>query len=84
MGLDEDTAAYLGQWKKTQLLELKMRGIGQTSDTPVANNEKGGYLDPRGFSRWFRDFCVENGFGEYKDTSVYRDNQGKYAGWKRT
>ena len=69
--------------KKTQLLELKMRGIRQISDTPVVSNEKGGYLDPRGLSRWLRDF-VENGFGEREDTSGYWDNQGKYAGWERT
>lgn len=84
LSIDAGTVAYLEQWKKTQLLELKMCGIRQTADTPVVSNEKGGYLDPRGFSRWFRDFCVENDFGEYKDTSIYRDNQGKYAGWKRT
>lgn len=45
------------------------------------NDWDGGLFDSRGYSRWFRDFCVENGFGEYQDTSDYKDNQGNCKGW---
>lgn len=40
------------------------------------NDWDGGLFDSRGYSRWFRDFCFENGFDEYQDTSDYKDNQG--------
>ena len=84
LSIDKNTVRYLVRWKKKQALILEMHGMKQTPDTPVVNSENGGFQDPRAFSRWFRDFCVKNGFGEYKETSVYRDGQGKYDGWRRT
>lgn len=84
LSIDENTVCYLVRWRKEQSLILEMRGIKQSLDTPVVNSENGEFQDPRAFSRWFRDFCVDNGFGEYKDTGVYRDSQGKYGGWRRT
>lgn len=69
--------------EKRAIPHFGMRGIKQSLDTPIVNSENEEFQDPRAFSRWFRDFCVDNGFGEYKDTDVYRGNQGKYDGRRR-
>ena len=69
--------------EKRAIPHFGMRGIKQSLDTPIVNSENEEFQDPRAFSRWFRDFCVDNGFGEYKDTNVYRGNQGKYDGRRR-
>ena len=84
LSIDEGSARYLARWKKIQMVDLEMHGVRQSADTPVVSTSLGGYCDPRDFSKWFRDFCVENGFGTYKIIEEYRDGQGKYGGWRRT
>lgn len=76
ISLDSEIVAYLEEWKRTQRIELENRkrrldredtdaiAILQTEKSPVVTNVYGGYYDPNIFGRWFREFCVENGFGE--------------------
>ena len=35
------------------------------------------FMDPDHYNRWFRDFCVKNGFGKYERVSTYRDKEGR-------
>lgn len=61
--------------------EIKM--TKQTPESPVVSNEVGGFMDPNIFSRWFRGFCVEYGFGSYGDTEKYVDSEGRARHKKR-
>ena len=67
---------YLDQWKELQHEELARHGITREGDTPIVHGirvveDEGGkravltHVDGHNYSRWFRDFCVDNGFGEY-------------------
>lgn len=69
-------ALYLDRWKTAQETLLTKFGIAQDRFTPVVHAigiaEGGGgkcaiitRLDGHNYSRWFRDFCVDNGFGTY-------------------
>lgn len=92
ISLDSETVDYLGEWKRVQKAELEERqarvergecpdlAILQTEKSPVVTNSYGGYFDPNIFARWFRDFCVENGFGTHGSVIRYVDD----AGVKRT
>lgn len=74
--LDNEIVAYLEEWKRVQRTEFEARkrrlegedtdaiAIPQTEKSPVVSNIYGGCYDPNIFGRWFREFCVENGFGE--------------------
>ena len=84
ISIDDETVDYLLDWKSIQKQELASYGKNQFDSTVVCTNDwNGGVFDSRGYSRWFRDFCVEHGFGKYLDTSDYKDNQGKKDGWHR-
>lgn len=76
--LDATMLAYLKAWKMFQARELAALDspVRQTDSTPVVTNEVGGLYDPDGFSRWFRKFCVDNGFGAYGEVAVSKDNRG--------
>jgi len=65
VALDPDTARFLSSWKSYQAEYLLWLGIAQSEETPVIIDEIGGYHNPDNFSRWFRCFCVEYGFGKY-------------------
>lgn len=34
-------------------------------------------MDPNNFSRWFRNFCVDNGFGEFKTITKTFEKDGR-------
>lgn len=55
----------LRYWKVVQAQQLAERGIATHGRTPVVTGRDGGYLDPNNFDRWFRNFCVDNGFGTF-------------------
>ena len=83
ISIDEEVVDYLMSWKTIQREQLAHFGKQQFGSTVVCTNDwNGGVFDSRGYSRWFRDFCVENEFGSYGDTSDYKDGQGK-GGWHR-
>lgn len=52
------------------------RHVLQGRDTQVITNEVGGFTNSDTYARWFRGFCVENGFGRYANKSPYRDKGG--------
>jgi integrase len=60
--LDTGTVKRLKAWKVKQAEFLLSLGIGQGKATPVISNEIGGWQEPNGFSRWWRQFCASNGF----------------------
>jgi integrase len=65
--IDEQTSEVIKTWKTKQGECLLQLGIGQQSQTPVISNRAGGFLGHHHFERWWRDFCVKYGFGEYCD-----------------
>ena len=62
--IDSSTVAVLLAWKAVQREQLNQLGIEQGNDTPVITNTCGQFLDHAKFQRWWRSFCVENGFGK--------------------
>lgn len=79
--ISKELADYLKGWRNTQKAELSAVGLGQTGDTPLAHClsrnpdtrlAEAGFMDPNNFSRWFRSFCVEHGFGRYEGTKKIR------------
>lgn len=50
--------------------------LAQTPSTPVVTNELGGFTDINNYSRWFRGFCVDNGFGEYGKVEIVQHKDG--------
>jgi integrase len=67
VALDAHMLAELERWKSRQAEYLLSFGIAQKAGTPVISNEIGGRLDGHHMGRWWRDFCVRYGFGEYCD-----------------
>ncbi len=88
---DENMRAYLLVWKRLQAQIFEEYNAAcvsahhaygpngrlvQGGDTPVVTNGHGGYYDPNIFSRWFRNFCVDNGFGTFTKVEKRRDGRG--------
>ena len=63
--LDASTVAVLKAWKAEQLKQLNELGIEQGNDTPILTSALGHWLDHSKFSKWWRGFCVDNGFGRW-------------------
>ena len=88
IGIEPDTVNHLAAWKVKQAHQLAEMGIEQTSDTPVVSRItkedkptagiygstlKASFMDPAHFNRWFRQFCVDHGFGHYENvTELYQ------------
>lgn len=79
---------YLDQWREIQHEELARYGIAQDGDTPIVHGIKVveddtgkhavlTHVDGHNYSRWFRDFCVDNGFGEYETVTKTFVRNGK-------
>jgi integrase len=58
-------AEVLAEWNSTQADELAALGIKQSDSTPVFQNSEGDFIDPNNYSRWWRCFSVDNGFGKF-------------------
>ena len=88
LSIDDEVIDYLARWKVKQKLDLENRlakqiennsdaiTILQTEQSPVVTNEYGGYYNPDVFSRWFRCFCADHGFGKMGETYTYVDPKG--------
>lgn len=81
-------AERLDQWKTLQREKLEQYALGQVETTPIANGVKVVGSDDgkrvvltrvegHNYSRWFRDFCVDNGFGEYEVVTSEFERNGK-------
>lgn len=77
VSVGESMASYLERWKAIQRGQLSKYSLSQDGKTPIVHGisaRKDGdstramvvRVDGHNFSRWFRDFCVDNGFGEYE------------------
>lgn len=75
--IDSELLAMLLAWKKIQKGDLEAIGVEQTPETPIASNSLGGRFDPTNYGRWFRNFCVDNGFGEYTVVTKKFERDGK-------
>lgn len=62
INIDAKTLEHLKKWKKFQRQELAILSLKQTRETPVCCNDKGEYMAPTNFSRWWRTFAADNGF----------------------
>lgn len=88
-------AKALDLWHTIQTAELAELSIKADEFTPIAHivrdkKTKGRasgsgeveatFMDPNNFSRWFRNFCSDNGFREFRTITHYAERDGrKYA-----
>jgi len=75
--LSDDLMQILQDWHQTQATYFARIAVEQVGASPIVNNELGGFLDPNGYARWFRSFCVNNGFGEYEKVRNTTTQNGK-------
>ena len=74
---EEINDAAMGKWKEAGRKSKTFKPLEVGPDTPVVSNELGGFTDPNVFSRWFRGFCVEKGFGTYGEQEPVIDAAGR-------
>lgn len=88
IAVNEALANYLDAWKALQREQLGRYGLDQTDETPIVHgvqvvtsgDEKRAAVvnvDGHNFDRWFRDFCVDNGFGRYENVTRTFIRDGK-------
>lgn len=58
---DRHTALALEQWLEIQERQLESIGAKADPETPAFCSEKGGFLNPNNFSRWWRGFVADAG-----------------------
>lgn len=61
--IDASTVAVLSAWAAEQRIQLNALGIEQGTSTPIVTNSLGGFTDHANFQKWWRSFCIDNGFG---------------------
>ena len=66
LNIDGETLEHLRSWKAYQASELDKICITQTGSTPVCCSDKGEFVNPTNFSRWWRSFAEESGFPHLK------------------
>lgn len=77
--INETLTSYLEFWKKEQAREMEAFGLEQVKGTPLVHSfertkdrhPQVNFMDLNGFSRWFRNFSVENGFGKFEGVRTY-------------
>ena len=89
LSIDSSLAKYLDEWKEKQRGLFERRGLEQRSTDPIVHAfsvSKGmdgtrhvsiTRPDGHNYSRWFRDFCVDNGYGEYRNVTSRFERDGK-------
>lgn len=89
LSVDETLASYLATWKTKQRSLLAAVGIVQNGRTPIVHalsykvDEGGnkvpcaGRVEGHNFSRWFNNFCVDNGYGTYETVTSTFVRDGK-------
>lgn len=92
ISFSEALAKTLDRWRAVQAAELAELGIRVDGSTPVVHivrdkktkgrASRGGdveiaFMDPNNYGRWFRNFCVDNGFGEFRTITHYVQHGGK-------
>lgn len=88
IAVNDTLAGYLDRWKTVQREQLEHYGLDQDGSMPIVNGikvvatEDGKRativnIDGHNFDRWFRDFCVDNGFGTYENVTGTFTRDGK-------
>lgn len=89
VSITDELCAYLLAWKGIQGDQLAKCSVRQTGTTPIIHaihveeTDRGklasaAHVDGHNYSRWFRDFCVDNGFGQYATvTKTFTDKDGR-------
>lgn len=96
IAIDAATAEHLRRWKDNQAATLRAiwtRADGSFdaagwasfwkddgAGVPVVSNMRGGFYGKANYERWFRRFCVSNGFGAWYDGDGNRARHGHYRG----
>lgn len=62
LNIDAKTVEHLKAWKKRQREEFALLCKEQKRETPVCCSDKGDYIAPTNFSRWWRTLAEESGF----------------------
>lgn len=76
VSITDEFCEYLLTWKLAQKGQLAKCAVKQTDATPIVHavhieetsrgkRASAAHVDGHNFSRWFRDFCVDHGFGQY-------------------
>lgn len=85
--IDSRTVSILSAWRVAQREALRRLGIDQNGDTPVITSGRGGFTDYSGFAKWWRSFCVDGGFGNWRTPEGLRvvnltigDDPAQFAG----
>jgi len=79
LSYSQEMADLLREWKRKQAELFAYLKIKQTKKSPVVNNDFGGFVDPNNFSRWFRNWSVDNGFGKFtKDVQEFEQDGQTY------
>jgi len=63
--LDASTVVVLKTWKAEQRKLLNDLGIEQGTNTPIITNAVGNWTSHAKFEKWWREFCVDHGFGRW-------------------
>lgn len=89
LSIDSSLASYLNEWRETQRNLFERRGLEQRDTDPivhalsVAKDTDGSRRisitrpDGHNYSRWFRDSCVDNGYGKYENVTRQFMRNGK-------
>lgn len=89
VSITDEFCEYLLTWKAAQKEQLAKCAVKQTDATPIVHavhieetnrgkRASAAHVDGHNYSRWFRDFCVDNGFGQYAAvTKTFTDKDGK-------
>ena len=88
IAINDSLVSYLNRWKQEQQVQLSRYTLDQDNKTPIVNGikviktEDGKFatvvnVDGHNFDRWFRDFCVDSGFGSYSNVTRRFKRGGK-------
>ena len=88
IAINDSLVSYLNRWKQEQQVQLSRYTLDQDNKTPIVNGikviktEDGKFatvvnVDGHNFDRWFRDFCVDSGFGNYSNVTRRFKRGGK-------
>lgn len=88
IAVNDALASYLDAWRPAQAESLSRYALPQDLDTPIVHGigvrELDGEsraqlvrVDGHNFDRWFRNFCVDNGFGTYSKVTRTFMRDGK-------
>lgn len=88
IAVNDSLSSYLDAWRPVQAESLSRYALPQDPDTPIVhgigvrevNGERRAQLvhvDGHNFDRWFRNFCVDNGFGTYSKVTGTFVKDGK-------